>query len=225
MNKTEYWFLDAAIELKVPLYWLSASNVDEMLNRPHHNLSAQALLEVLEQMFDRGELFLEYTNRYKQSYRTQAPSRRAIESALFMTTDEWMGRPEQVMYGVTGRGGATWETLSQPQWDRFYVEGYGINPYEGEITASERGLVEQLLRRAPYDSMVKAIVPESIRWSVLHPWEATYWKQVPIGYQVEFTYLTRSGDEEMPLPPKWVRRWYQLRHRWYTHYLETGSEV
>ena len=129
------------------------------------------------------------------------------------------------MYGVTGRGGATWETLSQPQWDRFYVEGYGINPYEGEITASERGLVEQLLRRAPYDSMVKAIVPESIRWSVLHPWEATYWKQVPIGYQVEFTYLTRSGDEEMPLPPKWVRRWYQLRHRWYTHYLETGSEV
>ena len=224
MKKAEYWFLDAAIRLKIPLNWLSASNVDEILNRPHHNLSAPELLVILERMFERGDLFLEYANRYEPSYRTQAPSRSEIEAALYMTHDEWIARPEQVFYGVTGRGGAKWETLSHPQWDRFYDEGYGIDPYEGEIIAPDRGLAEQLLALVPYDSFVKAIVPESIRWSVLQPWETTYWKQLPIGYHVDFTYLPRSEDKEItPPPPEWVRMWCQRTRRWYTNYLESRS--
>jgi hypothetical protein len=222
MNHAEYWFLDAAIRLKIPFNWLSASNVDEMLNRPHHHLSAPELLVILQRMFERGDLFLEYSDRYQQHYRTQAPSRSEIESTLYLTHDEWMTRPEQAFYGVTILGGTKWETLSHPQWDRFYDEGYGIDPYEGEITAPDRGLVEQVLALAPYASFITAIVPESIRWSVLQPWEATYWKQLPIGYRVDFTYLPRSEDEELahPAAPDWVHARYQHIRRWYTNYLE-----
>ena len=83
MDKIEYWFLDAAIRLKIPFHWLSASNVGEMLNRPPHNLSTSELLVVLERMFERGDLFLEYVDRDGQRRRIQAPSRSEIEAALY----------------------------------------------------------------------------------------------------------------------------------------------
>ena len=60
MNKIEYWFLDAAVRLKLPFHWLSASNVDELLNRPHHQHSGPELLTVLERLFARGDLFLDF---------------------------------------------------------------------------------------------------------------------------------------------------------------------
>jgi hypothetical protein len=221
MNKIEYWFLDTAIRLKIPFHWLSASNVDEMLNRPHHNLSRSELLVVLERMFERGDLFLEYMNRSEQRHRTRVPSRSEIEAALYMTHDKWTDQSERVFYGVTGRGGALWETLSHPQWDHFYDEGYGINPYEGEMTASTRGLIEEWLALVPYDPLIKAIVPESVRWSVLQPWEPTYWKQLPIGYHIEFAYLplTEAEKPARSTPPDWVSAWHQRVHRWYTSYL------
>lgn len=218
MNKIEYWFLDAAIRLKIPFHWLSAGNVDEMLNRPHHNLSMSKLLVVLERMFERGDLFLEYRDRHEQSYRTQVPSRSEIETALYMTRAEGIDQSEHVFYGVTARGGAQWETLSHPQWDHFYDEGYGIDPYEGEMTASTRDLIEERLALIPFDAFIKAIVPESVRWSVLQPWEATYWKQLPIGYRIEFTYLPLTEAEKLArsTPPGRV-------HTWYTSYLEPES--
>ena len=222
MNQAEYWFLDAAIRLKIPFHWLSASNVAELLNRPHHNLSAAELVAMLQRMFERGDLFLEYSDHHEQCYQTRVPSRSEIESTLYLTHDEWMARPEQVFYGVTTLGGTKWEALSHPQWDRFYDEGYGIDPYEGEITASDRGLVEQLMALVPDAPFVKAIVPESLRWSVLQPWEATYWKQLPIGYRADFIYLPRNEDEQLacPAPSDWVHTWYQHKRRWYTNYLE-----
>ncbi|HLO13509.1 MAG TPA: hypothetical protein VK206_01680, partial [Anaerolineales bacterium] len=176
----------------------------------------------LERMFERGDLFLEYMNRDNESHRTQAPSRSEIEAALHISHDEWIKQAEQVFYGVTNRGGALWEALSHPQWDHFYDEGYGANPYEGQITASTRRLIEEWLAFIPYDSFVKTIVPESVRWSVLQPWEATYWKQLPIGYHIEFTYLPLTEAEKLDrsTPPDWARAWHQRVRRWYTSYLE-----
>ena len=222
MNKIEYWFLDAAIRLKIPFSWLSASNVDELLNRPHHGLSMSELPEVLERMFERGDLFLEYTNHDEQRRRTQVPSRSEIEAALYISRDQWIEQSEQVFYGVTGLGGALWETLSHPQWDHFYDEGYGTNPYEGEMTASTGGLIEEWLALVPYDLSIKAIVPESLRWSVLQPWEATYWKRLPVGYHIEFTYLPLTEEErlERSISLDKVNAWHQRVSRWYTSYLE-----
>jgi len=194
--------------------------VDEMLNRPHHNLSTSELLVVLVRMFERGDLFLQYTNRHEQRYEMQVPSRSEIEAALCTNHDEWIDGSERVFYGVTGQGGALWETLSHPRWDHFYDEAYGIDPYEGEMTACTRGLIEERLACIPYDSFIKAILPESVRWSVLQPWEATYWKQLPVGHHIEFTYVPLTEAERLArsTPPGWVQAWYQRVRRWYTSY-------
>jgi hypothetical protein len=222
MDKIEYWFLDAAIRLKIPFHWLSVSNVDELLNRPHHHLSLSDLVVVLERMFERGDLFLEYRNRHEPGDPMQVPSRREIEAALSMTHDQWINISEQVFYGVTARGGALWEALSHPRWEYFYEERYGIDPYVGEMTAPTRDLIEERLALVPYDPFIKVIVPESVQWSVLQPWEATYWKQLPIGYHMEFTYLPLAEGEkrERLTPPGWVQAWYQRTSRWYSSYLE-----
>jgi hypothetical protein len=220
MNKAEYWFLDAAVRLKIPVNWVSATNVDEILNRPRHNLSTPELLVVLERMVERGDLFVEFASRDEQRYRTQVSSHAEIESELSRTHDEWMVRSEHVFYGVTTVGGAKWEALSHPRWDRFYDESYGIEPYEGEITTAQRGYTEQVLGLVRHNPFVKAIVPESIRWSVLQPWDATYWKQLPSGYHVDFTYLPSDEDPEHPAPLGLVQARHQQERRWYTSYLE-----
>jgi hypothetical protein len=141
---------------------------------------------------------------------------------LYITQDEWIEQSEHVFYGVTGRGGAQWETLSHPQWEYFYDEGYGIDSYGGEMTASTRGLIEERLALVPYDSFIKAVIPASVRWSILQPWQATYWKQLPIGYHIEFTYFPLTEVEMLAraTPPDWVQAWYQRVRKWYTSYLE-----
>lgn len=224
MDKSEYWFLDAAIRLKIPFHWLSANNVDELLNRPPHNLSMSEILVVLERMFERGDLFIEYTNRDQQSYQTPAPSRSEIEAALYLKQNKGTDQLERVSYGITDQGGARWETLSRPQWDHFFDEGYGMNPYLGEVSASTRGLIEERLALIPHEPWIKAIVPESVRWSVLQPWEATYWKQLPVGYRIEFAYLPlmEAEGQARSHPPDRVRAWYQRADSWYTNYLEPG---
>lgn len=225
MDKIEYWFLDAAIRQKIPFDWLSAGNVDELLNRPHHSLSQPELLAVLERMFARGDLFLEYMNLRGQSSRTQAPSGDELQRALFSVRDPWLGQPERVLYGVTSQGGALWETHSQPKWEYFFEEGYGADPDEGEMSAQTRELIEERLALIPFDSFVKDIVSGSIRWSVLQPWEATYWKRLPLGYHVEFTYLPLTEAEKLARsdPENRMHEWYRRLGRWYAGY--AGPEV
>jgi hypothetical protein len=222
MDNTGYWFLDAAIRLKIPFHWLSAGTVGEMLNRPHHNLAAAELLAVLERMFERGDLFLEYGDRSGQRHQTQAPSWSEIEAALYKSHAAQMEGSEYVFYGVTDRGGALWERLSHPQWDLFFEEGYGTDPYEGEMTASTRAFIEQRLAFIPYDPVIGAILPGSVRWSVLQPWQATYWKQLPLGYRIEFTYLPLTEAETLArlTPPHRMDAWHQRVDRWYRSYLE-----
>jgi hypothetical protein len=220
MNKIEYWFLDAAITAKIPFHWLSASNVDEMLNRPHHALTRPELLGVLERMFTRGHLFLEYTNRRDQSHQTHVPTRSEIAAALALPPGEWTNQSEWASYGVTASGGELWETVSHPQWNYFYEELYDVNPHRGEMTASTRGFIEERLTLIRYDPFIKAIVPESVQWSVLKPWQATYWKQLPTGHHVEFRYLplTEAEKPARSTPPDRVRAWHQRVRGWYTNY-------
>src|SRR5215212_12115688 len=166
MDKGEYWLLNSAVEAWYPLVWLVCDNVEEVFNKRHHGLERDELVSVLAELFERGDLLAQRVEKFIEK-EIFTPTRAEIEAAL----DDRV----RCYYGLTSQGGARWEEVSRPQWDRYISAGVYTEPNEGEIIGSDRRLVEE------YDSLshyvwALSVVADSRRWDVLQPWEATYWK-------------------------------------------------
>lgn len=182
-----YWLLDAAAFGMTPLAWLTAENVCEVFNtRRGHELSFPALVDTLERLFLGGDLIAE---RGGESEHTSAfvPCRPDIVAAL---SDQ-----VRLYYGLTGQGGARWEAFAKPVWSRYIDVGYWTDSTAGdidvgEIVAQDKHAVEQYLAAlyAHYVEPTYTLHPESEHWDLVSPWDVTYWKTLPQGYRVRFTY-------------------------------------
>jgi hypothetical protein len=120
-------------------------------------------------------------------------------------------------YGLTLQGGTRWEEVSQPRWERYISASVYAEPREGNIIGSDRDLVEQ------YDSLSQhafeiSVIPGSKRWDVLRPWQATYWKELPVGHRLSFKYEWVPRPPEPPDPK--ISEWFKAIHNWYTPYNE-----
>jgi hypothetical protein len=51
----------------------------------------------------------------------------------------------------------------------------------------------------------------SIQWDTIEPWEATYWRELPIGYRVRFYGLEKKNNNDSCEP----RDTYWYHDRWY----------
>lgn len=90
-------------------------------------------------------------------------------------------------YGLSERGGGRWEAHAVPDWDRYLEASFRFNPEEGTTVSGTRDLMEQWLS-AQRDLNQWKPIADSIRWDVLRPWQATYWKSVPVGHRVHFQF-------------------------------------
>lgn len=216
MKKETYWFLDAVVEYKLPVRTLVSPNLAEALNRPSHNLDPQSLCALLLQLVQQGYLVVYQCNPYEDKEIPFIPSRRDLEEEL---NAPGSNRQTYLSYGLSPLGGAQWEMLSSPRWDRFISASYGVDPYEAEIIAKDRLLVQHYFELQHYiSSSVGAILPESLEWDTLQPWEATYWKTLPKAYRLRFSYYPYAEDTEVPVIPTWA--WEQFRQmcEWYQRY-------
>jgi hypothetical protein len=209
MNRGEYWLLDSVVEAWYPLVWLVSDDVEGSFNKRHHGLERDELVGVLAELFGGGDLL---AKRVEKSVTKEffTPARAEIEAALEGRFD--------CLYGLTSQGGARWEEVSQPRWERYVCGWVSGEPQEGEIVGSDRTLVEK------YDSLSHyvwdiSVVADSRRWEVLQPWQATYWKTLPLGHRVRFSF------EWVERPPEWktdamISEWLKEIHNWYTPYTE-----
>jgi hypothetical protein len=214
MDKDEYWLLDSVVEGWVQLRWLAAKNVGEVLNKRDHDLSRDALIKVLNRLLRRGDLLAQRTEKFVEK-EIFIPTQTDIEEAL-------SGRLE-CFYGLTLQGGARWEEVSKPQWERYLTAWVSADPWEGEIVGSDLRMVKKDVSFSDYLMLGGSIVPGSKRWDVLKPWQATYWKVLPKGHRVRF-----SCYEPKERRPEWRVRddrehweWIKEVNNWYTRY--TGS--
>ena len=211
MDKDEYWLLDSVVESWCPLVWLVAKNVGELLNKRDHSLNRDELISVLNRLFRRGDLLAHPRGKFVEK-EIFIPTEIEIEAALSRRLD--------CFYGLTLQGGARWEEVSQPHWERYISDSVYAEPQEGEIIGSDRDLVEQYDSLSDYDSGI-SVVPGSKRWDVLRPWQATYWKELPVGHRLRFKYECVERPPE-PTDPK-VREWFNEIHNWYTPYTESSQ--
>jgi hypothetical protein len=186
-ERAVYWLLDAAALGWMPLEWLTADNVCEVFNtRRGHELSFPDLVDTLEGLFQSGDLIAE---RLEQNHLTGefVPSRPDLVAGL--SGQVWL------YYGLTGQGGARWEAFARPDWSRYIDASYWTDTTDGdievgEIVAQDKHAVEQYLAAlyAHYVNPTYTIHPDSEHWDLLIPWDVTYWKTLPQGYRVHFTY-------------------------------------
>lgn len=210
MDKDEYWLLDSVVEARDSLKCLVSEDIEVAFNKQGHGLNRDELISVLDRLFQRGDLFAERKEK-------------SVSKGFFIPTtaeiEEAFDGRLLCFYGLTSQGGARWEEVSQPHWERYIVNYIYAEPQEGAIIGSDRDLVEQYDSLSQHDSDV-LIVPGSKHWDVLRPWQATYWKELPVGHRLRFKYEWVERPLVSKTDPK-ISEWLQGIQNWYTPY--TGS--
>ena len=84
-------------------------------------------------------------------------------------------------YYLTPQGGARWEAVANPNWDIFFGGRIGYDPDEAYLESKNRDLLKRKLGLSEFLSSVVHI-PGSEKWEILKPWQATYWKNLPMGW-------------------------------------------
>jgi hypothetical protein len=207
-TRGEYWLLETVVPHVVPLCFLSGDGVGTQFNKPSHGLPREQLVDCLERLLSR--CLIEVV--VGKDHAIQSPTRQDLQSAL----DHPESRDDShLSYRLSSQGGLAWEAFAQPEWDR-YVYDYGTTtdgpPWESHRICADKRLLQRILAGLHYVGYT--IDPGSVVWSVERPWQATYWKELPLGHRASYQLLDESGFSswhEVPLSyyrdydPKWYR--------------------
>ena len=223
MNKFEYWFLDTAVEEVIGFSWIVPNEQygDLGINRAPLNLTVAEITDVLYGLFQKGDL-LAITSSETPLYKLEdfinrgfIPSKSEIESAIHQEIN--------LGYFLTIQGGEKWESFSQPNWN-LYWEGYG-----NFLSGADRKLLETYLalyHLIDHGNTRESIIPGTELWETLTPWQVTYWKKLPVGYQVRYESRSVEFDESAKRDPKLIelekqaKSWCRSTRIWYTNYFK-----
>jgi hypothetical protein len=115
---------------------------------------------------------------------------------------------------LTQAGGAEWEALAQPNWER-YVD-ICTDHQSGEAWSSH---LDSLMTELGWCRELRCVEIDrkTLSLDVLHDHAITYWKVLPIVYHATFRSIWTEywwlgkGTEA----PKWFRDWWISRSHWY----------
>jgi hypothetical protein len=205
-NRAKFWLLDLVCKGAFPIHILVNNELELVVNRSvGHGLSSTELVDILWMLFEE-KLLIAQIYEDPDDYPVEiTPTQKDIENALAGKLD--------LHYGLTSLGGEQWESFFEPNWN-WYVSGW-LRREEVSFSGSDRQIVEQYLPSLRYSSQQEVIVGSEV-WESLIPWQATYWKTLPSGWQV--TCKTRETDEYLGkiMPPEY-REWLDQIYNWYTN--------
>lgn len=188
MEKPEYLILEYALQMYIPLTCLSASNITEMFNREHHDLSRPELVKLLCRMFDDRDLVAIGPGESEprpEDWLT--PTEEQIRAALDGRLD--------LSYRLTARGGRRWEEASRPDWSRHVVFDMHAGSEMQDITVASidrRRLEEAMVMSGLFDLRLSYIDLRTLVWDTVGPWKATYWKTLPAAHRARYRGFERS---------------------------------
>ena len=206
LSRAEYWLLETVVESKYPLYvvGVGSEDVDQFcLNKPSHGLPATRIIDTLARLFDRGWLVASQC----KGDASRPLNRQEIDLAVVQPTSSTAA----VWYfGLTKAGGAVWEAFAAPNWDWFLDGRLGAEDAGEFIGASEEWL-KRYFELVHY--LGCRVRPGSEHWDEVRPWQATYWKELPVGYRVRFECTWETPDMEVvPHQVMFLRDgWYRWR--------------
>jgi hypothetical protein len=177
MNKAYQWVLNILVEVGCAIQLLDPTVVD--IHFPtNHGLSRSQLASLLEQLLQVEDLVAERDDvDMEQEPIVLSLNRAEIEALLSSDGDD-------VSLFLTPQGGAHWETVASPDWGR-----YISNDTRGDqwlVASMDLALIEKYLARQDVQAH---IVPGTLEWELVTPWQATYWKILPSAHCARFKYI------------------------------------
>jgi hypothetical protein len=210
MNESTYRILDFTHSGRWPLWVLARNNLAEIVNRRKgHELSHATLVEILHTAYYSGWI----DARCYENDDWDHP----IEVELNpLNIEKGLMREFDIYYGLTALGGAKWETLSKPQW-RLYIDS-GISNGNLTVRTSSRRNVQIEIATLPY-IWQEAAIPNTAEWELLTPWQATYWKMLPRGWQLKCQTIESDDPNNILLSsmPYRLRALKDKFWNWYTN--------
>ena len=207
-NRGEYWLLESAVTLGIPISPLLLNpGLDEAFNKPGHGMDRSRLETALTSLTERGLINLYHF--HPKSDETQPATVAEIASGL-----SGASRTEHLYYNLSAEGGANWEAFACPKWDRFVDQSCSYDDDGTELHeafASSRALLQRIFDGLKYVGVSPK--PQTVCWTEVSPWQATYWKDLPAGCRVEFKSDPRkfTNWDDVPLSYYWIScpRWYR----------------
>jgi len=206
-TRGEYWLLTLVVEAVEPLRILLHENACEALNVHEHGVEKEVLIDDLERLFSDG-----LVEAHGEAWPGPvSPSREQLVEALNEKGSGTWGPPH---YALSAKGGEQWEAFSRPSWDH-YLTAFGSLEAESEweLVCPSRWILERYLENMSPDAR-EDLDDSSIQWDVLVPWEATYWKELPLGHRLRFRAPDRRDDEKWTMAMKEDVRGWTVRYRY-----------
>jgi hypothetical protein len=174
LNRNEYWLLDLVHHGSFPLYRLTDPDLELIANRDGHGLSHSKLLETLHKLFQEDSLIC-----------VRFPDDETLIEVVptYQDVDNALKAQDDIQYRLTIKGGSQWEILSNPDWKWFVNDSFDPRTNELIVEAGSLEVAEEYSHLAPYWYQFQ-LIPGSIKYHFLQPWQATYWKALPEGHQV-----------------------------------------
>jgi len=197
LTRVEYWLMSTALEYCVILPEIVEPGVGELFNKVSHGVTSKLLVEALAGLFSRRWIYAMGPDS-DEFY----PEAKEIEAMLqypvilgcdeLSMEDRFKAREEMTRYRLTPEGGRQWELFAHPRWDMYITrsgssDGGGPEQLEGELICSRKGFVEYFLEEV--GTIGHQIVEGTVKWDVLTPWQATYWKELPEGHRVRYMFI------------------------------------
>ncbi len=139
-------------------------------------------------------------------------------------TDPHASKIPRVRFALTESGGALWETIAGPEWDRFFDCGVnsGDNDEEtGEAVSPDLNLLMAKLGWFP-ELSGEAIDIQSIELEKHSDYPVLYWKKLPRVYRATFKCQRAEArwkkyrNSDCAMEPEWFRKWWHKTATFYT---------
>ncbi len=195
-SRNEFWFLDAAIENRVPIPLLiNQEYVELSLNRIFHGLTMKQIAVELFDLNQRGlvnfficsdEADCEKCISFKDSNSLEIQCSQSNNHRCFC-------------YELTAEGGVQIESLSILDWSKYLsFEGFSFD-FQDDTGEYFMAKLEAMTNKPIFD-YCKSDSLEYTKWGnteELIPWQATYWKQVAQGVRINFKCRARALKLEL----------------------------
>lgn len=203
-EQLQHWLLNFVVDGMYPLAMFRQEYSEHVISDPPE-LPYERLVTVLHHLFQRGDIIAQRMNRFPTPPGSCfVPTLAEIEESIEGT--------DFLHYGLTAQGGTRWEQLVQPPWAHYICDSYYPTESAGDVSGGDQHHVAAFFAVVPY---LREVISESVIWEVVTPWQATYWKTLPVSYRVRYHCVPQDEDAPHREIPDWVwQRVTALRH-WY----------
>jgi hypothetical protein len=171
-----------------------------LFNKPGHGCSIECVADALISLLNRKLISV---------WRNEEPlilKRSEIHAELQQHSDD------EMYFGLTSAGGAVWERFARPDWSKFILIAQPDDSHR-ELRSLDRQVLIYYIREFMIHFGIK-VEWETMSWSEIQNWSATYWKTLEAGYAVTFRFNRIFKDEEVDFD-KFPGGFYIFQRSWY----------